>query len=91
MSQCYLWEHPLVWLLKALDVGEKGSELTLLLLVIAVSPRSLWGPEAVLTWLLRAASIPEQSCHVLHFQANLKVALHSQEGIKGLSVEDNKG
>lgn len=91
MSQCYLWEHPLVWLLRALDVGEKGSELTLLLLVIAVSPRSLWGPEAVLTWLLRASSIPEQSCHALHFQANLKVALHSQEGIKGLSVEDNKG
>jgi len=55
MPRCHLWDHPPVWLLRAFDVGKKGGELTLVLLVIALSPRALWRAGAVLTWPLRAA------------------------------------
>lgn len=50
-------------------MGKRGSEITLVLLVIVLSPRAVWRPGAVLTWLLRAASISEWSYQVLYFLA----------------------
>lgn len=67
---------------------KKGSELSLVLLVIALSPLC-GGLRAVLTWPPREALISEQSRRVLHFQETLKAALQSWEGIGGLSAEDN--
>lgn len=50
-----LQEHLPAWLLGALDLFKKGREVTLVLLVITISPQALLRLGDVLSWALRAA------------------------------------